>query len=751
MQVIFQCPVEFGNYPAHNDRRPGLGRSTVFEFTGGDSAFAGYHLETLAMKRSIKRVAAVSAIVGVGAVGIVQVGRKFHKAEEPAAPPPATAQAQEAQPKPIPLVADLQPDPSAGPFAARSFGKSHEPSRKGPRHGERPSRFSGVQTAAVENDEQSFPSRSAPAKRPHHSAPSGDDLGSKRGPDPFGLQRAQAEDVTAFTEQPAEGDPAQQPATEPPARSAAVAEPRRLRFGEAEETSAMTAAQKAAETRSQTGGPFAKTPAIIEAGTENFQSPSDRSQDSPPAGEGTGRPGAQQLEGSQTPTLTIEKAAPAEIQVGKPATFTIKVRNTGSATASGVEIHDEVPKGTQLVSTTPKARQEADGKLVWDLGGMKPGAETTAQMQLMPLSEGEIGSVATVTFRADASVRTKATKPELTVKVTGPTKVMIGENAVLKIKISNPGSGAASGIVLSENVPPGLKHAAGKELEFEVGTLRPGESRELDLMLTAVEPGMADNLLTAHADANLQAEDHAQLEVIAPALKLSMTGPKRRYLERSATYNISVSNPGTAPAKDIELVTTLPKGLKFVEANNAGQYDKATHSVYWSLEELPAQESGSVTLTTLPIEPGELKMQIKGQAKQGLSDSREEIVAVEGLSAILFELVDVSDPIEVNGETSYEIRVINQGSKAAGNIQIVALLPEEMKPLSADGPTRFTIDGQRVVFQSLASLAPKADTTYTFKARALQPGDLRVRVQLMSDEIRTPITKEESTRVYADE
>jgi hypothetical protein len=31
------------------------------------------------------------------------------------------------------------------------------------------------------------------------------------------------------------------------------------------------------------------------------------------------------------------------------------------------------------------------------------------------------------------------------------------------------------------------------------------------------------------------------------------------------------------------------------------------------------------------------------------------------------------------------------------------------------------------------------------------PGDMRVRVQLTSDEIRTPITKEESTRVFADE
>ena len=50
-----------------------------------------------------------------------------------------------------------------------------------------------------------------------------------------------------------------------------------------------------------------------------------------PGDEGTGQPGSKQLEGPQSPQLTIEKSAPPEIQVGKPATFRITVRNTGQA------------------------------------------------------------------------------------------------------------------------------------------------------------------------------------------------------------------------------------------------------------------------------------------------------------------------------------------------------------------------------------------------------------------------------------
>ncbi len=444
----------------------------------------------------------------------------------------------------------------------------------------------------------------------------------------------------------------------------------------------------------------------------------------------------------------IEKTAPAEIQIGKAAKFVIRVRNTGSAVAQGVEIHDTIPQGTQLIDTTPQAKRGPQGGLVWELGALKPGEEQKAELQLMPTAEGEIGSVATVHFRAEASVRTVATKPMLKMEVVGPNKVMRGDEAIFRIKLSNPGTGAATGVIVSETVPKGLAHRSGSALEFEVGTLKPGESRELELSLTAAVAGRVMNVIAAQGDGNLESESETQLEVVAPQLQVSMTGPKRRYLERNAQHNISVSNPGTASAKDVDLVAVLPKQLKFVEANNGGQFDAASHSVYWSLEELPPQETGTVTLTTLPIEPGDAKLLIKSKAQQGLADEREEVVTIEGLAAINFQLSDVSDPIEAGGQTAYEVRVTNPGSKAASNVRLVALLPRQMKAISADGPVRYKIEGQRVVFEPLKQLAPKANTSFTIKVQAVEPGDLRVQVQVSTDEIPEPVTKEENTRVY---
>jgi uncharacterized repeat protein (TIGR01451 family) len=465
----------------------------------------------------------------------------------------------------------------------------------------------------------------------------------------------------------------------------------------------------------------------------------------------SGRPGSRQLDGKQLPQVSIEKIAPEEIQVGKPAKIELRIRNNGGVAAQNVKVFDVVPEGTQFIAANPPATPGIQGDLSWSLGALKPGEESVVEVELAPIAEGEVGSVAVVTFDAEAGARSRATKPGLTLQVSAAKQVMIGQEVLLSIKIGNPGTGAATGVVIREQVPAGLKHSAGAELEFEVGTLKPGETRELELALSAAQAGKIVNQIAARGDANLQAEAQCALEVIAPALEITVDGPARRYLERQATYTVLVTNPGTAPAKDVELVTRLPKGMKFVQANNAGQYDPKTHSVAWSLAELPPAESGKVTLTALPIEPGEQRMRAEGRARQGLADEIEQITVVEGLAALLFEVVDVADPIEVNGETEYEIRIVNQGSKGADNVQLVATLPPELRFVSAEGPTQHAVKGQHVLFEPLGRLSPKADTSYRIAVQGTQAGDLRMKVQLQTDDMQHPVTKEESTRVYSDE
>jgi uncharacterized repeat protein (TIGR01451 family) len=467
--------------------------------------------------------------------------------------------------------------------------------------------------------------------------------------------------------------------------------------------------------------------------------------------EGNGQPGQKQLEGPQTPQLTIQKVAPEAVQVGVPALFRITVVNTGAVPAHGVEVRDQVPRGMQLIETKPRASRGANGELVWELGTAKPGDELSVEVQLMPVAQGELGSVATVRFNAEASARTVATKPELAIKTVAPKRVMIGEDAVLAIEVSNPGTGVATNVVLSEPVPTGLQHPAGSELEYKIGTLKPGETRQIQLALSAARAGKVTNLLTAEGDANLRVQDRVDLEIVAPQIDVALEGPKRRFLEREATYTVSVLNSGTASAKQVELVAYLPRGLKFVSANNAGQYEPGTQSVHWLLAELPANDAGKVELVTLPVEAGQHKLRFCGKAERIETVEKEQPVTVEGIAAIMFEVTDVQDPIEKGRESMYEIRVVNQGSKAATNVRITALLPAGLRAVAAEGPTRYTLEANRVQFEGMARLAPKADTTYRVRVQGLQTGDLRTRVQLLTDEMQEPVTKEESTRVYADE
>ena len=498
--------------------------------------------------------------------------------------------------------------------------------------------------------------------------------------------------------------------------------------------------------------PNAQPTAQERASATFAQSPIQPALTGPQSMAGTGRPGFKNLEGAQSPQLLIEKIAPAEIQVGRPAVFEIHVRNVGAVAATNVEIRDEIPEGTRLESTTPRASQSATGGLLWKVGTLKPDQDVSVEMELMPTDEGDIGSVATVHFTTEASVRTRATRPLLAIETEASDKVLKGEELSLKITVSNPGTGIAENVVLEEHVPPGFRHTAGAELEYEVGDLAPNESRELTLVLEAVHPGALVNVISARGEPNLEAKNERPVQVIAPELEVVVDGPSKRFLECEAVYNFSVRNPGTAPAKQVELAVEVPAGMKFVSGTNQAYYEEATRTVHWMVEEIPVQDGPPpVQLTLMPIEAGDHKIRLVSADDSGAKAEVEQAVHVEGIAAMYFEVADLQDPIEVGSQTLYEIRVVNQGSKEATNVQVAAGLPPGLRAVAAEGPTPQVQTGQSnvVAFKALPRLAPKADVTYRVRVEGVQTGDFRMKVQLTTDDLNTPITKEESTRVYS--
>ncbi|MFM9058007.1 MAG: hypothetical protein ACKOSQ_02580 [Planctomycetaceae bacterium] len=497
--------------------------------------------------------------------------------------------------------------------------------------------------------------------------------------------------------------------------------------------------------------PFASAPAVVPGGAPDRAAAPVAANTS-----GQGRPGPIQLEGVQSPQLTVEKRGPREVQVGKPARYEILVRNVGSATAHDVTLRDTVPFGTALVTTTPPAApgRAAPGvpsdELVWSLGELAPGGQARAIVELMPQAEGEIGSVASVSFRADASVRSKATKPALAIQCSEPKPVLIGRDAGLTITVTNPGSGVATGVVLEGFLPEHVSHRSGSELEFDVGQLKPGESRTIELVLGTRGPGVHTARLEARADGGIEVEQAVRLEVTAPTLAIDVDMPLRRFLQRPATCAIAMVNAGTAPARSVELAAQLPPGMKFVRANNAGWHDERTHRVLWSLEELPPGETGNVEVVVMPVELGPQKIVAAARSVDGLAAQVAHVCDVEGLAALVFEVADSEDPIEVAGLTEYIVRVGNQGTKAATGVRLTATLLGDLEPVEARGPTGHRVENLSVAFEPLAKLAPSEEAVYRVRAKGRSAGDQRVQVQVTSEDHPAPITKEETTRVYAD-
>ncbi len=126
-------------------------------------------------------------------------------------------------------------------------------------------------------------------------------------------------------------------------------------------------------------------------------------------------------------------------------------------------------------------------------------------------------------------------------------------------------------------------------------------------------------------------------------------------------------------------------------------------------------------------------------------------MSIEGLAAINFQLSDPKDPIEVGAESAYEIRVTNQGTKAASNVRLAALRAAGHE--TAVGRRPGALQDRRPAGAVRAPQATRTQGRYAFtiKVKAEEVGDLRVQVQMATDEIRDPISKEESTRVYGDE
>lgn len=168
--------------------------------------------------------------------------------------------------------------------------------------------------------------------------------------------------------------------------------------------------------------------------------------------------------------VTKTRTSASPINIGDQANFSIEVKNTGDADATGVEVTDTIPAGLTL-SSIPAGCAYAAPVLTCSLGTLAPGATETINLTTTANSLGTHENVAVVTptddtpanntSKADVLVVTAFIPPppsaDLSITKTDQVDpVQAGENINYTLTVTNNGPDAAANVTVSDALPAGL-------------------------------------------------------------------------------------------------------------------------------------------------------------------------------------------------------------------------------------------------------------------------------------------------------
>ena len=451
----------------------------------------------------------------------------------------------------------------------------------------------------------------------------------------------------------------------------------------------------------------------------------------------------------RTSAIKLEKGMPKEVSLNQGFTYQMIVTNLTDIELESVEVSDQLNSNTKYASSSPKGTLTG-GSVNWNLGTLAAGESRTITVTGKAAAEGVIGSCATVTYNSQLCATAPVVQPLLKLVKTGTESAIQCDPITYNFVVSNPGTGAISGVKITDNLPDGIVGAGGaKSLNFNVGTLKPGESKNYTAKVSATRTGKFVNTATANADGGLTAKSgNVTTTITKPALAITKTSTKKMFVGGSRTikYTLTVTNTGNGVARDAKLVDMLPSGTTFVSASEGGRHSGG--NVTWLLGDMAPKAKRTFEVSVKPGAIGTYVNNATASAFCASDVSAKWETEVDGIPAILLEVVDLEDPNEVGSTVTYRIQVTNQGSAAGRNIVIKAIVPAQMEFISGTGPSSVSSAGSNVSFAPLGTLAAGKTATYTIKVRAKAAADVRFKVSMTSAQSSVPVEETESTYIY---
>ena len=437
--------------------------------------------------------------------------------------------------------------------------------------------------------------------------------------------------------------------------------------------------------------------------------------------------------------IRLSKTMPAEASLG--GEFVSELTITAQGCAANVIVRDTIPAGASYVKSEPAATVEGS-QLIWNIGNMDAGQTIKGKIVLKADKEGTLVNCATVSADARVCATVIVGKPVITIEKSGPETAAIGQDVTYNIVVKNTGTAIAKSVVVTDPVPTGMSHNSGKgELSFDVGDLAPGQSKPLAVTFKANQRGKICNVATANSSNAGKVTDDACTTILVPGLKVEKTGTKEQILGRNADYEITVSNTGDTTLSNVTVSDLAPVETSIVTAPGATiSGNKAT----WTIASLApgAKATQSVKLSSKTAGTHCNNVTASSGA---LSDTAKACTLWKGIAAVLLEVVDDPDPIQIGESTTYTIRVFNQGFADINNVKVAATFGEQITPVSS---AQGSVSGKSVSFPVVNKLAAKQAITYSVTVKGASIGDSRNKITLTADELKTPVVEEESTTVY---
>lgn len=409
-------------------------------------------------------------------------------------------------------------------------------------------------------------------------------------------------------------------------------------------------------------------------------------------------------------TMSVDDPTPDE---GDPVTFTVTLRNLGPDAAASVLVTDSLRAGFTFQADSVTQGTYAAGTGQWNAGAVAAG--DSASLFLTAVVDSGAAGGALVNFASvtasspgdpdpsnDAdSVQVSVPGADLGVAIAVNDPAPAEADSILfLVNLRNYGPDAATGVSLTQAVPPGLAYVTDVPSRgaydapsgaWNVGTIAAGDSATL-FVQARVDAGTGGTAILARAE-ELTADqgdpapgndaDSVSVAVRSADLRLTnvVSDPSPAPGD-TVTYSLAVANFGPDDASGVLVTDVLPAGLAYAghAAGGGTAYDSTGGT--WTIGALGASMGVALQLSA-SVEPGTAGQGIVNAAAITAMDPTDPDTTTNAASAQLtVRSADLalsagaSNPLPDEGEAiSLTFRVSNAGPDTASAVSVSAPVP----------------------------------------------------------------------------